>query len=85
MSDKADYVRSQPQSRNHICHWPGCTRQVPPAMWGCKPHWFKLPKHLRDRIWATYEIGQEVTLSPSREYLDAAREVQIWIEQHEAT
>jgi hypothetical protein len=48
-----------------LCHWPGCERQVPPAMWGCKPHWFKLPKQLRDRIWATYEIGQEVSMTPS--------------------
>lgn len=48
-------------------------------MWGCKPHWFKLPKRLRDRIWDTYEIGQEIDLSPSPEYLDAAHEVQEWI------
>jgi len=34
MSTKADYVRSQGQTRNHHCHWPGCDKQVPPAMWG---------------------------------------------------
>lgn len=80
MGDKADYVRSQRQSRNHTCHWPACDTQVPPAMWGCKPHWFKLPKRLRDLIWATYEIGQEVSMTPSDEYLDAAHQVQEWIE-----
>lgn len=79
MNDKQAYVRSQRQTRDHTCHWPGCERQVPPAMWGCKPHWFKLPKRLRDRIWVSYEIGQEQSLTPSSEYLDAAREVQDWI------
>jgi len=79
VTEKAEYVRSQRQSRTHTCHWPGCDRQVPPAMWGCKPHWFKLPKRLRDLIWATYEIGQERTMTPSEAYLDAAREVQDWI------
>lgn len=77
---KADYVRSQSQTRRHTCHWPGCDTQVPPAMWGCKAHWFKLPKRLRDRIWATYEIGQEVSMTPSDEYLAVAHEVQEWIE-----
>lgn len=79
---KAAYVRRQGQSRNHTCHWPGCQRQVPPAMWGCKPHWFKLPKHLRDRIWDTYEIGQERSMTPSDDYLDAALAVQVWIDEH---
>lgn len=84
-SEKAEHVRRQRQTRNHTCHWPGCDRQVPPAMWGCQPHWFRLPKALRDRIWATYEIGQEVSMTPSDEYLDAAHAVQVWIEEHGAT
>lgn len=79
MTDKADYVRSQRQSRGHICHWPGCGTPVPPAMWGCREHWFKLPKRLRDRIWATYEIGQEASMTPSQAYIEAARAAQAWI------
>lgn len=80
MRAKTDYVKRQPQTRRHGCHWPCCDKQVPPAMWGCKLHWFKLPKRLRDRIWATYEIGQEVDMTPSDEYLAVAREVQDWIQ-----
>lgn len=79
MSTKADYVRSQGQTRDHHCHWPGCEKQVPPAMWGCRSHWFRLPAGLRARVWATYKPGQEVTLTPSREYLEVADEVQRWI------
>jgi hypothetical protein len=79
VSDKADYVLRQRQSRPHRCHWPGCEQQVPPAMWGCKRHWFMLPKALRDRIWQTYEPGQEVTLTPSAAYVKAATAAQDWI------
>lgn len=78
---KKAYVRSQPQTRDHHCHWPDCDKQVPPAMWGCKAHWFKLPKALRDKIWATYRPGQEVTMTPSDEYLAVAQEVQQWIRE----
>lgn len=77
--DKRAYVKNQGQTREHHCHWPGCRAQVPPAVWGCKPHWFALPKDLRDLIWKTYEPGQEVDLSPSAEYLEAAEKVQAWI------
>lgn len=77
--EKAAYVRRQGQTRRHACHWPGCDKQVPPAMWGCRPHWFKLPKRLRDRVWAAYRPGQEEDLSPSEEYWQVAKEVQEWI------
>ena len=61
------------------CHWTGCTEQVPPKMWGCSKHWFSLPKLLRDKIWAHYRPGQEVTKTPSIGYINAAKEVQAWI------
>jgi hypothetical protein len=80
MTTKADYVRRQPQTRSHRCHWPGCGKQVPPAMWGCRAHWFMLPKALRDKVWAAYVPGQEATMTPSDTYLDVADEVQRWIE-----
>jgi len=82
MNTKADYVRSQGQTRDHECHWPGCDKQVPPAMWGCSAHWFKLPKALREEIWDTYRPGQEKTLTPSAAYLVAANKVQAWIREH---
>ncbi|MCA3246079.1 MAG: hypothetical protein ING19_21160 [Azospirillum sp.] len=76
---KADYVRRQPQTRKHECHWPGCAEQVPPAMWGCRKHWFALPKELRDRVWRCYRPGQEIDMKPSAAYLEVARDVQAWI------
>ncbi len=76
---KADYVRSQAQTRDHHCHWPGCTTSVPPALWGCKAHWYKLPPRLRSKVWRAYQPGQEITGRPSAAYVEVAREVQDWI------
>lgn len=78
---KVDHVLAEARNgrtREHHCHWPGCTRQVPPAMWGCKEHWARLPQAMRRKIWRTYQPGQEKTGTPSAEYVAAAREVRDW-------
>lgn len=81
--DKFEHVRQVKQTRSHSCHWKGCNRQVPPALWGCKRHWYKLPHFLRTKIWAVYVPGQERTLTPSPEYLKVAHEVDTWVERYE--
>lgn len=63
----------------HTCHWPGCGKPVPAAAWGCKRHWYTLPQYLRTLIWSTYLPGQEISKTPSTQYVDAARQVQDWI------
>jgi hypothetical protein len=83
IGDKVAYVKAQGQTRKHHCHWPGCERQVPPAMWGCRPHWYALPADLRNRIWLTYQPGQEKTATPSAQYVEVARAVQEWIARDE--
>lgn len=79
---KVRHVLAQGQSRRHGCHWPGCTRQVPPAKWGCLTHWRMLPAALRRRIWDAYRPGQEDDGKPSDAYLAAARDVRAWILAH---
>ncbi len=66
----------------HTCHWLGCGRAVPPRMWGCREHWFRLPRELRARIRAAYRPGQETDKKPSAEYLQAAGAVRQWIGAH---
>ena len=83
MTTKADYVRSQAQTRKHHCHWPGCEKQVPPAMWGCSRHWFRLPRELQLRIWSSYRPGQEIDGKPSANYIADAKAVQAWIADKE--
>ena len=75
-------ARGEPVSGVHHCHWPGCHRPVPPKMWGCAPHWFSLPKDIRDRIWMTYVPGQEETKTPSAAYVAFAREAQAFALNH---
>lgn len=79
---KVKYVKSQGQTRDHHCHWPGCDNPVPPALWGCKRHWMMLPKRLRDLVWATYNPGQERDMTPSVAYCKVAQEVQDWIAEN---
>lgn len=83
LSTKVLYVKAQGQTRDHHCHWPGCAENVPPAKWGCSKHWFTLPKALRDRIWAAYVPGQEITATPNAQYVAVCCEAQIWIAQYE--
>lgn len=80
--NKANHVRQAKQTRSHHCHWPGCEKQVPPAMWGCGKHWFRLPVSLRNKIWAAYVPGQEERGDPSDKYIEVAREVQQWIKEN---
>lgn len=79
MNAKVRHVMGAGQNRAHHCHWPDCTRQVPPAMWGCREHWFRIPADLRRDIWRTYQPGQEQRRDPSVDYLQVAEEAQHWI------
>lgn len=88
MNAKVEHVR-EARRRNvatghHECHWPGCGAVVPPALWGCRPHWYSLPVDIRGRIWRAYRPGQEDTKRPSAAYIEAARAAQEWIAEHEA-
>ena len=61
----------------HTCHAEGCDKHVPPKMFMCKPHWYKVPYGLRLAVWAEYQPGQEKldgTAFPTEEYLDVTRE-----------
>ena len=67
---------------SHHCHFPGCTKEVPPRLWGCKEHWYSLPLKLRAQIQRLYVLGQEITKTPSREYVEVALKVQQWCRKH---
>jgi len=57
----------------HQCHAPGCDKEVPPKMFACRGHWFKLGKKTRDAIWREYRPGQELDKAPSLRYLAVQR------------
>ncbi len=47
--------------------------EVPPAMLMCRKHWYMVPTSLRHEVWAAYRPGQEISKTPSPEYLDVAQ------------
>lgn len=69
----------------HHCHWPSCEKTVAPRLWGCKTHWYTLPKPIRDAIWATYVPGQEIRKDPSEQYIKVAQMAQEWALNYEKT
>lgn len=82
IGEKVEHVRTALRTdrrANHHCHWPNCDAAVPAAAWGCKKHWYMLPKDMQRRIWRAFRPGQEESKTPSREYVAVAREVQDWI------
>lgn len=79
IADAARAVKIPPQMRDSKCRWPGCSKVVPPAMWGCYTHWAMLPKEIADRLWKTYNPQQKSSWLPSPEYIEALEEAQAWI------
>jgi hypothetical protein len=84
MGAKAAHVRAAPNDdHTHTCHWPGCTRQVKPALFSCKPHWFTWPESIRNAIWREYRPGQEISKTPSEGYLRAAEAAIMYARDYE--
>lgn len=63
----------------HTCHARGCNTPVPPRMFMCRTHWFMLPRSTRDLIWEHYTPGQEITKTPSPEYIEVAQAAVDWL------
>ena len=62
------------------CAWPGCKVTAKRGQLCCAPHWYRVPKRLRDAIWLHYRPGQTaVTCTP--EYRDALHEVLAYARQ----
>lgn len=68
----------------HHCHAHLCPVEVPPAMFMCKRHWFRLPKAMRDAVWRTYTPGQEERrVAPTDEYMRVTDEAIVYIARKE--
>jgi hypothetical protein len=58
---------------SHRCLWPGCECVVPDSMWGCRPHWYRLPNDIRSWIGRSYRAGLDAGCHPTRRYIRAHR------------
>lgn len=63
----------------HECHAPGCGKQVPPKMFACREHWYKLRRPMREAIWREYRPGQESDKNPSLRYLAVQTLARAWL------
>lgn len=52
---------------SHLCPASGCRRPVSPDRLMCRPHWYQVPKPLRDAVWATWRSGAGIG---TREHID---------------
>jgi hypothetical protein len=52
------------------CAVSGCAEQIDPSRLMCRGHWYRVPRELRDLVWATWRSG-DGALSP--EHLEAVR------------
>ncbi len=76
---------SPPASKRlHKCEWPGCDRVVPYSMWGCRAHWYALPKSLRTCIGHAYRAGINAGNHPTMGYVAAHRAALAWIAERDA-
>lgn len=44
----------------HKCPHRQCTLQVSAARLACRPHWYMLPKDLREAVWNAYNSGDRL-------------------------
>lgn len=42
---------------SHKCPGPDCSRQVADHMLMCRPHWYQVPRTLRDDVWNAWQNG----------------------------
>lgn len=68
----------------HRCPWPGCAVVVAADLWGCKAHWYEIPRALRQKLWAAYQSGQGVATA-SDDYRAASAAIDAWIAKQTGT
>lgn len=62
------------------CKIKGCKDSHKRTQFVCRSHWYALPKHLRDAIWATHRDPGVF----SNEYMQAAENAEAFLEDRDA-
>lgn len=52
----------------HKCRAASCALQISDSLLMCRPHWYKVSKATRNRVWKFYRDG------PASDYLTAVRQ-----------
>ena len=56
----------------HECPGYGCTRRVPEHMLACRADWSRIPRVLRDAVWAAWDNGRGAGSPAHRAAITAA-------------
>lgn len=62
------------------CRIDGCTNRHGRALFCCQAHWGRLPKPMRDAIWAAYRNPGVFSV----EYMQAAENAEAYLEDRDA-
>lgn len=63
-----------------LCRYPQCGKGPSQAGAFCRPHWFKLPPGLRDRLWrAAQGLNLQFGGRPSAAWINVAEEADRWL------
>ncbi len=54
------------------CFWPGCSTRIQMTQLGCRMHWYRLPREMRNAVSTTYRDGARLA-EQSTEYHEALR------------
>jgi hypothetical protein len=57
---------------SHKCPGPGCTARVADHMLMCRPHWYQVPRALRNDVWAAWDNGMGAGTIEHTEAITAA-------------
>ena len=56
----------------HECPANGCPQHVRIGMLMCRPHWYMVPRPLRDAVWAAWDDGYGAETPEHRQAIHAA-------------
>ncbi len=54
------------------CPLAGCAEKIDPSRLMCRRHWYRVPKRLRDQVWATWRSGHGALSAAHQEAVLAA-------------
>lgn len=79
--------RSTKPENKAECVADDCKILIPKRLLMCPKHWRKVPTHIKERIYAYYQPGQEIHKNYSDEYIlavmDAINAVRNWKPRHQ--
>lgn len=82
-NDRPEHAHEGEEAMKHLCHATGCPVETPPRLFMCGRHWGMLPTEMKNDINRLFRPGQEVSKTPSKQYMLAALAAVKWLRKNE--